>query len=122
MTVPGGAGNVRSTVGDLVRWHDALTNSRIIRPESFREMTTPGRLNNGETAKMGSGSYGYGLLMDRFEGHPRIRHGGGIYGFTSQLDTLPAQRISIAVLFNTNATEGSLKDEVLKIVLASLGN
>jgi D-alanyl-D-alanine carboxypeptidase len=120
MTVPGGAGNLRSTVGDLVRWHDALTNGRIIRPELFQEMTKPGRLNNGKITDMGGGSYGYGLLMDQFEGHPRIRHGGGIYGFTSQLDTLPDQRISIAVLFNTNATEGSFKDEVLKIVLASL--
>ena len=47
MTVPFAAGAVRSTVGDLLLWSDALMHGRVLKPESCRQMTTPVRLNDG---------------------------------------------------------------------------
>ena len=48
MTWPAGAGAMRSTVGDLAKWHDALFNGKVLKPETFADMTAPGRYKNGE--------------------------------------------------------------------------
>lgn len=52
-TIPGAAGGLRTTADDLIRWSHALYNGRILRPATVKLMTSPGRLNDGRTTKLG---------------------------------------------------------------------
>jgi D-alanyl-D-alanine carboxypeptidase len=110
MTLPGAAGAIRSTTDDLCRWHAALLDGRVVRSESLREMMTPVRLHDG-TLPMGTLSpvpnappivmeYGFGLWMGTFKGKRFVGHVGNINGFSSQLRSFPAEKISVACLFN----------------------
>lgn len=108
MTVPGGAGAMRSSASDLVKWNAALFGGKVLQPASFQAMIAPGRLNNGQLSSTampkveGSerGEYGYALGVGKVEGHARIGHGGGIYGFNSSLQEFPADRVTIVVIAN----------------------
>ena len=112
MTIPHGAGALRSTTEDLCRWHAALLGGHVLAPASLKEMLTPGRLANGElppmpeamAARSGTGAqpieYGFGLAVGEFESRRYAGHDGGINGFFSQLRSFPAERISVAVLAN----------------------
>ena len=88
------AGALCSTVGDLVNWARALLNGAFIPEHSVREMTTPVRID-GQLQP-----YGAGLDVDQLDGHRRIRHGGALDGFASELAHYPDLNLTIAVLTN----------------------
>lgn len=90
-----GAGNLAATVTDLITWQRGLAAHRVLTEESFRQMTTSGKLNSGK-----SFDYGLGIRPGKFEGHQVIRHGGGISGFRSDLAYYPESEITIAVAAN----------------------
>ena len=114
MSIPGGAGSVRSTAGDLAKWNAALFGGKVVKSASLAAMLAPGKLNNGENsgtaiAKMraaagapatGHSDYGYGLFLTEEDGHRKIEHGGGIYGFSASLSEFPDDRTTVAVLSN----------------------
>jgi D-alanyl-D-alanine carboxypeptidase len=115
MSIPGGAGSIRSTAADLAKWNAALFGGKLLKPASLAAMLTPGRLNNGEStgvamAKMMAGQgvpatgkheYGYALFLSDIEGHRKIDHGGGIYGFSSSLTEFPDDKTTVVVLANS---------------------
>ncbi len=117
MSIPGGAGSVRSTAADLVKWNAALYGGKILKPASLAAMLTPGKLSNGENtgaamAKMMKAAgapqdaasakreYGYALFLSQDEGHRKIDHGGGIYGFSASLSEFPDDKTTVVVLSN----------------------
>jgi CubicO group peptidase (beta-lactamase class C family) len=104
MTIPGGAGSMRSTSEDLCRWHAALFAGTVVGAESLKAMTTPGRLKDGALPKAAQDGkpveYGFGLGSNTIEGHRVIGHGGGINGFSSTLQTFPDAAVTYAVLIN----------------------
>jgi len=115
MSIPGGAGSIRSTAADLAKWNAALFGGKVLKPTSLAAMLTPGRLNDGETsgvaiAKMMKAAgapgadtkqeYGYALFVSQEDGHRKISHGGGIYGFNAALSEFPTDRVTVAVLSN----------------------
>jgi CubicO group peptidase (beta-lactamase class C family) len=117
MSIPGGAGSVRSTAGDLATWNAALYGGKILKPDSLAAMLTPGKLSNGENsgvamAKMMAAAgapaaaasaqreYGYALFLSQDEGHRKIDHGGGIYGFSASLSEFPDDKTTVVVLSN----------------------
>jgi len=111
MTVPGGAGNLRSTALDLCAWETALLDGRVLAPASLKAMTTPAVLNDG-TLPLGpprpDGSrvemrYGMGVFLNAKRGRPTVSHGGSIPGFSTQLTGFPDQRLTIATLTNMEA-------------------
>jgi D-alanyl-D-alanine carboxypeptidase len=117
MSIPGGAGSIRSTAGDLAKWNAALYGGKILKPASLAAMLTPGKLSNGENsgaaiAKMMAAAgapaaaasakreYGYALFLSQDEGHRKIDHGGGIYGFSASLAEFPDDKTTVVVLSN----------------------
>ena len=109
MTIPGGAGSMRSTSEDLCRWHAALFGGKIVSAASLAQMTTPQRLKDGSLpmSAVGPGAeksapvqYGFGLQRATVEGHQVIGHGGGINGFRSNLQTFPDTGFTYALLIN----------------------
>ena len=115
MSIPGGAGSIRSTAADLAKWNAALFGGKVLKATSLAAMLTPGRLNDGQTAgvaiaKMMSAAgapganskqeYGYALFVSQEDGHRKVSHGGGIYGFSAALSEFPKDRVTVAVLSN----------------------
>lgn len=109
MTIPGGAGAMRSSASDLVKWNAALFGGKVLKPASWQAMIAPGRLNNGQPSSTampkpegaGPSEYGFALGIDKVEGHNRIGHGGGIFGFNTSLHEFPNDRITVAVIANS---------------------
>lgn len=114
MTQPHAAGSLLSTTGDLANWHKALTGGEFIHDDSYRKMTSPFELNDGEMYP-----YGYGLGIGTMRGRRSISHGGGINGFTCYSMWLPDEDIYIAVLTN-GATNGPGPTTVASVAAAML--
>jgi hypothetical protein len=87
-------------VSDLAAWNHALhgdgAGGELLSEESYRSLITPGTLNDGTPVR-----YAKGLMITSRDGRPRIAHGGGIFGYLSDLRYLPDENLSIAVLVNT---------------------
>jgi CubicO group peptidase (beta-lactamase class C family) len=81
-----------SNVGDLVRWDAALRGEKLLSEASKREMWTPVRLNDGETAP-----YGFGWEVDRLDGRLVVYH-TGITG--TEIVRVPEAGITVIVLTN----------------------
>jgi CubicO group peptidase (beta-lactamase class C family) len=111
MKPPFSAGALGSTVVDLMRWQRAIAHGELLRPETWRRMTTPGQLANGEPL-----TYGYGVMVGELAGRAKVAHGGGINGFRSQLAYYPAEELVVVVLANT----GSARVDALERTLARL--
>jgi CubicO group peptidase (beta-lactamase class C family) len=114
-TWPYSAGSLCSSAGDLVRWNQALHGGKILGPAMYREMITPGSLNDGTTIR-----YAKGLGISEVLGHRVMYHGGGINGFLSANRYFPDESLSVVVLFNT-AGLASPDAVALAIATAMLG-
>jgi CubicO group peptidase (beta-lactamase class C family) len=93
---PYSAGSICSTAWDLVAWNRALHGGKILSPSSYKEITTPGTLNDGTPVR-----YAKGLAVHEIAGHRVIDHGGGIPGFLSESAYFPDDDAIIVVLINT---------------------
>lgn len=124
MTAPYGAGEIRSTAADLVRWHKGLLGGKVLRPESLALMTTPARLNNGRLSSTshpagprGATEYGFGLVLGTQNGKRTIEHGGAINGFRSQITTLPDEKLTVVMLVNADVA-GDVRQRIFDAAVA----
>jgi D-alanyl-D-alanine carboxypeptidase len=99
MDLPFAAGSMCSTPADLVRWSQALQAGKVVSAASYRQMSTPGVLNDGKLPKAG---YGFGLMISDLGGHRQVAHGGGINGFVASLATFPDDSLYVVVLTNVS--------------------
>jgi CubicO group peptidase (beta-lactamase class C family) len=86
---PFAAGALYSTVGDLLRWDQALSAERLLPHRTLEEMFTPV-----------AGPYGYGWFVTRQFGRRLLWHGGGTPGFAADLLRFPDDRVTVIVLSN----------------------
>ncbi len=112
MLLPFSAGALGSSVHDLLTWLQAFHGGRVVSDDSYRQMTTPGTLNNGEAL-----GYGFGVAVDDFEDHPVISHGGGINGFTTYVSYYPDDDIAIVVLCNTPTNTERIARRIARLML-----
>lgn len=112
MTQPFSAGALCSTVGDLARWNRLLAIGKVVTPASYARMTTP------EGGAVGAPlHYGYGLAVDTLDGHRRVVHGGGIFGFISANAYFPDDSLSVTVLTNQAPSDpDALLEDVARVV------
>jgi CubicO group peptidase (beta-lactamase class C family) len=97
MSVPFSAGGIYSTVEDMYRWNEALTEGgKLLSAESLKQMFT-----EYPEAKHEGQHYGYGIVISRLKfGKLLYYHGGGIEGFSSSMQRYPNDRVCIVVLSN----------------------
>lgn len=82
------AGSIASTPKDMSLYMQMLLNrgeihgGRIISEESFRLFSTP---HIPAPAFGPTASYGYGMAVDKLDGHVRLRHTGGMVSFMSAI-------------------------------------
>jgi len=98
---PFAAGSLCSNTVDLVAWNKALHGGKVLKPESYKEMTSPGVLNDGTRLR-----YGMGIGLSDTDGRRTISHGGGINGFLSESEYFPDDDLVIVVLLNTAGPVG----------------
>jgi CubicO group peptidase (beta-lactamase class C family) len=114
---PYSAGSLCSTVGDLVTWLRALHGGRVLPEASYREMITPGTLNDGTPLR-----YAMGLVTHDPRGRPALGHGGGIgSGFVTHAMYYPAEDLIVVMLVNTagNLSPAALATEMVDVLLPS---
>jgi CubicO group peptidase (beta-lactamase class C family) len=95
-SVPYAAGSLCSTVRDLVMWNQTLHKGNVVSRSVYKEMITPGELNDGTILR-----YAKGLGLTKVAGRKAIHHGGGINGFLSQSLYFPEEDLTVVVLANT---------------------
>lgn len=113
---PYAAGSLCSTVGDLVRWNQALHGGGVLSEASYGMLTTPRPLDDGTPIR-----YAMGLgIQDR--GRTRvIAHGGGINGYLSDVQYFPDEDLLVVVLQNAAGPvgPGRLSGQIVDAVLGS---
>jgi len=90
-----------STVGDLLRWEQALYTERILSKKSLNAMFAPSIVMS-MTAEWGTfaGSYGYGwIVTDQFNHRAEV-HGGIAGGFTTFIMRFPEDKATVIFLGN----------------------
>lgn len=89
-----GGGGIRSTVGDMLRWQDALLSGRIISLEGVNAMSAPGREGGP-----------FGMMVSEVDGHTIFQTGGGGPGFRSNVKIFPDDRVAFVVTTNSGAAQ-----------------
>ncbi len=91
-----GSGGMLTTVGDWLKWNDALTADRVGRPGTAALLATPRTLPDGRST-----DYGLGLgVGDIGGGVMELGHGGSTAGYRTYLARYPASGLSVAVMCN----------------------
>jgi D-alanyl-D-alanine carboxypeptidase len=111
MVQPYSAGALYSTVGDLLKWDQALYTDRLLPTAARTVMFTPFK-----------GDYAYGWLVPppspQTFGRRQFAHGGGINGFSTMIIRLPDENVTAIVLANVQQTPtGRIARDLLAILL-----
>ncbi len=89
-------GGVRSTVEDLVKYaYGLIIEGKILQPETRRMMLTSQVQKNGLFT-----NYGMGWVVDPWNGHFHVNHGGSQQETRTHLAVFPEERLVIAVACN----------------------
>jgi CubicO group peptidase (beta-lactamase class C family) len=83
------------TALDMSHWAEGLNASRLLKPESFKQMWTPVKLNNGT-----SFPYGFGWRLGYQRGHRVIEHSGHWQGFSTGISRYPDFGLTVIMLAN----------------------
>jgi hypothetical protein len=110
------AGGIHTNIEDLCLW-DANFYHNIIGgygQDLIQEITTPGKLNNGEEL-----DYAFGLIVGSQSGLRMISHSGWWAGYRADAIRFPEQRFSVICLSNLDSINPSrLAREISEIYLA----
>lgn len=109
-----GNGGLLTTVGDLVRWNQALATGAGLGGRRFVElMHQQGVLNSGEAI-----TYASGLMVGDYHNVREVSHTGATSGYRAFLARYPDQNLDVAVLCNVgSANPGSVGHAVADILL-----
>ncbi|MCG8328990.1 MAG: serine hydrolase [Chitinophagales bacterium] len=126
---PFGAGSLFSTVDELLSFMNAIASGNIITKASFEQMKDYGVINTGSRANTATYfdisessslwqeyGYGMGLELAEFNGRFMCFHSGLTDGCQALLAYFPHNKLSIAILINTQARFMQEVEAILKIV------
>ncbi|MFN3851509.1 MAG: serine hydrolase domain-containing protein [Spirosomataceae bacterium] len=117
-SVPFSSGSLMSTVGDMLKWQNALNNNTILGSETAKKAFTKYKLNNGEEF-----TYGYGWHLREMNGVPTREHGGSIFAFKSMGVYIPSQDLYVVGFTNCDCNSPTqLTQEIAKLALQNLKN
>ena len=107
------AGGLWSSVSDLARWDLALMEGKVLKPESYRLLTTRRKLHSGKTK-----DYGCGMgVIDR-DGETVLTHSGAVSGFLAFNSLVPRTKSAVILLTNSEHLDpGSLHRTILTLLL-----
>lgn len=105
-----GNGGLLTTVGDLLRWNQALDSGTIAGMDTLE---TRGVLSSGRRI-----SYALGLSVEDFHGVRQVGHSGATAGYRAYLARYPETGVSVAMLCNAANTEAGLAQRTASLFMA----
>jgi D-alanyl-D-alanine carboxypeptidase len=110
------AGELAMTASDLAKWDISLIRKSLLRPESYRALTTDVRLNNG----VGTG-YGLGVDVAMQGGRFMVEHSGEVSGFTAENIVFPDDSAAVVVLTNQDAApaSGAIAQQIVQALFST---
>ncbi len=127
-----GDGGVYSSVDDLAKWDEGLTNHTLLSEHEMTPAWTPAKMADGspyfwpkdENADKQTPpvavAYGFGWFLDSWQGHARHYHDGETMGFRTTIQRYYNDKLTIIVL--SNRTDASPHDLGAKIAVLMLGD
>lgn len=96
------------TVRDLIAWDKGLRQKAILKAESWAQIYTPVKLNDGKTHP-----YGFGWFIDVVAGEPVYRHTGSWQGFKAAIARYQRRGLTVIVLANHAGFEaGAIAEKI----------
>lgn len=114
------AGNLYSTVNDIGKFLICLMNEgkgpggQVLKPETLRDMA---KVQFGD----GDSGFGLGFMVSKFEGKQRLGHSGAVYGFATDVQWMPEEKLGVAVVSSKDCANGvsaRIADDALRMMLA----
>src|SRR5450755_3055764 len=90
-----------STVGDLLQMWRAIKDKNLVRPATFRLMSTAEGAAAQMSAQDPQAQYGFAMILNHEDAHRLIGQHGSLLGFSGSLYDFPADDLTIVVLTNT---------------------
>jgi D-alanyl-D-alanine carboxypeptidase len=90
-----------STVGDLLQLWRAIQTKSLVRPETFKQMSTAEGAAAQMSAQDPKAQYGFAMILNHEEDHRRIGQHGSLMGYSGSLYEFPGDQLTIVVLTNT---------------------
>jgi hypothetical protein len=90
-----------STVGDVYQTWRAVQDKKLLRPETFKIMTTADSVSEHMNAQDPKMHYGLALTLNHEDEHRSIGQHGSLLGFSGSMYEFPADQLTIVVLTNT---------------------
>jgi CubicO group peptidase (beta-lactamase class C family) len=97
-----GNGGLLTTVGDLLRWNQNFTTAQVGGRAFLDQQVQQATLTDGRTI-----AYAAGLMVLHYKGLDEISHSGTTAGYNAWLGRYPRQGLSVAVLCNSSAANGT---------------
>ena len=94
-----GDSGVSASLDDMLAWEAHIDATRDDPASLYRRISAPVHFADGRPAP-----YGFGLRRYRLAGHAVTGHGGGVRGFCSFRLHVAAERLSVVVIFNHEAS------------------
>lgn len=112
-SVPFASGALMSTLGDLLKWQNALSQNKLLNANETTKVFSCYKLNNGEPV-----NYGYGWHIKELSGLTVRAHGGSIFGFKNMGVYVPGEDIYVVALTNCDCNSPTLLAEnIAKLVI-----
>jgi CubicO group peptidase (beta-lactamase class C family) len=99
------AGGAYSTVGDLLRFEQALKNGRLVSAATRELLFAP-------KTELGATAYGYGFSVRRFGEHLKVGHTGGYVGINNGFSMYLDNGYTVIMLSNIDIISGSAVSDI----------
>jgi D-aminopeptidase len=107
-----GDAGMAASLDDMIAWERAIDAARDNFGAVYARMAAPVTFADGTPA-----AYGFGLARGEAFGRQVIGHGGGLRGWRSQRLYVPADRVSVVLMFNHLADAHTAAEKVLGAAL-----
>jgi len=97
-----GDGGVYSSLTDLAKWDQALTNHALLSEAEMKPAITPVKVS-GHSVQEPDGTpaaYGFGWFLNSYKGHARMWHYGETVGFRTTIQRFVDDKLTIIILCN----------------------
>ena len=93
------AGGIMLDLQDFAKWDSALYSERLLKPQTFDQMWTVVKLDNGHPNEE---KFGFGWKVESLNGHRLIEHEGSLQGFSAVISRYVDEGLTVVVLTNLN--------------------
>jgi D-aminopeptidase len=107
-----GDAGLGASLDDMIAWERHIDATRDDPDSIYAKLSAPVAFANGAPAE-----YGFGLSRRKLFGRAATGHGGALRGWRSQRFYLPAERISVVVMFNHMADANAAARSLLAAAL-----